>query len=257
MDVNEHKTEMKLEICVDSVESSVNAESGGADRLELCSALELGGITPGPGIIQSVLRNVSIPVNVIIRPRGGDFLYSDQEFEVMRSEIDFAGEAGAAGVVLGILREDGMIDVDRTAYLVECAGSMSVTFHRAFDMAADTMTAIEDVISAGAVRLLTSGQSNSAAEGTKLIRKLVDAAGARLIIMPGGGLNEGNIRYVATTTGATEFHLTGRKMIESGMKFRREGIGLGHPALAGEEYILRYADMELIKRIKTVLSAVY
>jgi len=247
---------MKLEICVDSVESSVNAEAGGADRLELCGALEIGGITPGPGTILSVLSNVSIPVNVIIRPRGGDFLYSDHEFEVMRRDIDFAGEAGAAGVVLGILREDGRIDVERTAYLVECAGPMTVTFHRAFDMASDALMAMNDIISAGATRLLTSGQAKSAAAGSQLIRKLVDTAGERLIIMPGGGLNEENILEVAAITGASEFHLTARERIESGMKFRRDGIGLGHPAMADEEYYLRFAETELIQRIKSSLSAV-
>ncbi len=245
---------MKLEICVDSVESSVNAEAGGADRLELCGALEIGGITPGPGTIQSVLSNVSIPVNVIIRPRGGDFLYSDHDFEVMRREIDFAGEAGAAGVVLGILTEEGRIDVERTAYLVECAASMPVTFHRAFDMASDALMAMEDIISAGATRLLTSGQANSAVAGSQLIRQLVDAAGERLIIMPGGGLNEENILKVASNTGASEFHLTGRKKTESYMKFHRHGLGLGHPNLADEEYNLRFADTELIQRIRRILQ---
>ena len=247
---------MKLEICVDSVESSVNAEAGGADRLELCGALEIGGITPGMGTIQSVLRNVSLPVNVIIRPRGGDFLYSDHEFDVMRRDIELAGEAGAAGVVLGILTSDGRIDVDRTGYLVECAGSMDITFHRAFDMSGDALLSLEDIIKTGANRLLTSGQARSAAEGSALIKKLVALAGDRLIIMPGGGLNEENIGDIARITGASEFHLTGRKKTDSNMKFKRHELGLGHPALAEEEYNLRFADSELIQRIKSLLGAV-
>ena len=248
---------MKLEICVDSVESSVSAEAGGADRLELCGALEIGGITPGMGTIQSVLRNVSLPVNVIIRPRGGDFLYSDHEFDVMRRDIELAGEAGAAGVVMGILTSDGRIDVDRTGYLIECAGSMDITFHRAFDMTDEAFLSLEDIIKTGAKRLLTSGQANSAKEGSQLIRKLVDLAGKRIIIMPGGGLNEENIEEVARITGATEFHLTGRKKTESKMKFLRQGIGLGHPAMADQEYNLRFADSELIQRIRTLLGAGY
>jgi copper homeostasis protein len=246
---------MKLEVCVDSVESSVNAESGGADRLELCGALEVGGITPGPGTINSVLANVSIPVNVIVRPRGGDFLYTDSEFEVMRRDIDFAGEAGAAGIVLGILMADGTIDFDRTAYLIEYASPLPVTFHRAFDMTVDPMQALEDIISAGATRILTSGQQNSAADGLALIKRLVVAAGKRIIIMPGAGLNESNLSEAVRITGASEFHLTGRKKYESEMIFRREGVGMGHPAMIEDEYVIRYADRERISGIKKILSS--
>jgi len=248
---------MKLEVCVDSVESSINAEAGGADRLELCGALEVGGITPGPGMIQSVLNNVSIPIHILIRPRGGDFLYSDSEFEIMRREIDYAGEAGAAGVVLGILTREGGIDIDRTGYLVEFAGSLQVTFHRAFDMAADPIRALNDIISSGAARLLTSGQQNSALEGSELIKGLVDNARHKLIIMPGGGINEENIIGIAKTTGATEFHLTGRNVLSSDMLFRRPGLTLGHPSLIDDEYTLRFADQERIANIKSLLDNGY
>jgi copper homeostasis protein len=169
----------------------------------------------------------------------------------MRREIDFAGEAGAAGVVLGILTEEGRIDIERTAYLVECAGSMTVTFHRAFDMSSDALMALEDIISAGATRLLTSGQANSAE--AHLIRKLVDTAGNRIIIMPGGGLNERNILEVASTTGASEFHLTGRNKGKQ-HEIRTSGNRSGHPAMAEEEYRLRFADTELIQRIRRTLE---
>ena len=173
---------MILEVCVDSVESAINAEAGGADRLELCAALEAGGITPAPGTIESVIANVTIPVNVLIRPRRGDFLYSDAGFEVMRRDIDFAREAGAAGIVFGILLPDGSVDFDRTAYLVEYAYPMPVTFHRAFDMTDDPWQALEDIISAGATRLLTSGQCKSAFEGSAFIGEFIRLAGDRIKI---------------------------------------------------------------------------
>jgi copper homeostasis protein len=245
---------MIIEVCVDSVESAINAEAGGADRLELCAALEVGGITPGPGTIESVISNVTIPVNVMIRPRGGDFLYSDAEFEVMRRDIDFAREAGAAGIVLGILMPDGSVDFDRTAYLIEYAAPMPVTFHRAFDVTDDHLQALEDIISAGATRLLSSGQRNSAFDGASLIGELVKLAGERIIVMPGAGLNEENISDVARITGASELHLTGRSVTESGMLFRRPGISLGHPAMTDEEYLLRITDTERIAKIKKLLS---
>lgn len=244
---------MIIEICVDSVESAINAEAGGADRLELCAALELGGITPGPGTIESVIANVTIPVNVMIRPRGGDFLYSDAEFEVMRRDIDFAREAGAAGIVLGILMPDGSIDFDRTAYLTEYALPMPVTFHRAFDMTDDPWQALEDIISAGVARLLTSGQCNKAADGASLISELVKLAGDRITIMPGSGLNEETIREVARITGASEYHLTGRSTESSGMVFRKTEIAISHPALSGEEYQIKIADALRIAKIKKIL----
>lgn len=244
---------MIIEICVDSVESAINAEAGGADRLELCAALELGGITPGPGTIESVIANVTIPVNVMIRPRGGDFLYSDAEFEVMRRDIDFAREAGAAGIVLGILMPDGSIDFDRTAYLTEYALPMPVTFHRAFDMTDDPWQALEDIISAGVVRLLTSGQCNKAPDGASLISEMVKLAGDRITIMPGSGLNEETIREVARITGASEYHLTGRSTESSGMAFRRPEIAISHPALSGEEYQIKIADAVRIAKIKKIL----
>lgn len=245
---------MILEICADSVESSVNAEAGGAGRLELCGALEIGGITPGPGTICSVLANVSIPVFVMIRPRGGDFLYSDYEFEVMRRDIDYAREAGAAGVVLGLLRRNGSIDTDRTAWLTEYASPLEVTFHRAFDLAADPFVALEEVIAAGASRILTSGQQSSAIQGAELIAQLVERAGNRISVMPGAGINQSNIRQLINLTGAKEYHLTGRKVAESSMQFRRRGIPLGHPSLTNDEYLMRFADSDTIAAIKSVMK---
>jgi copper homeostasis protein len=217
----------KLEICADSVESAVNAQIGGADRIELCDNLIEGGTTPSYGMISSVRNNLTIDLNVIIRPRGGDFLYNDSEYDIMRQDIEVCGECGVNGIVIGILQHNGEIDVDRTAKLIEIAYPMTATFHRAFDMCSDPFRGLQDIISSGASRLLTSGHKNTAKEGTELISKLIMKAGSRIIIMPGSGLNESNIAELAAITGANEFHLSGRSIIESEMTFRREGIIMG------------------------------
>jgi len=244
--------EFKLEICVDNIESALTAQSSGAHRIELCDNLLEGGTTPGYGIIVSARDNLTIDVNVIIRPRGGDFLYSDSEFDVMRRDIDICGELGIDGIVTGILRKDGSIDVDRTARLIEYARPMSTTFHRAFDMCSDPVRGLEDIISTGATRLLTSGQQNNAIEGAGLISQLIIQARNRIIIMPGAGLNETNILKIAKITGALEFHLTGRKEIDSEMVFRKQGVSMGSQNIS--EFIRKVADAEKIKQIVSILN---
>jgi len=204
-------------------------------------------------MIASARKNLGIGLHVIIRPRGGDFLYTEEEYDIMRRDIEICGKAGIDGVVIGLLREDGSIDIDRTARLIEDARPMSVTFHRAFDMCSDAMQGLDDVICTGADRLLTSGLKNSAVDGAETIRQLVARAGSSIIIMPGGGLNEGNIDMMAEATGAKEFHLTGRKTIYSKMIFRREDIFMG--GIAGiPEYSRKTADSEMIKRIISILK---
>ncbi len=244
-----------VEICVDSVESATVAEAAGAGRIELCSALSEGGVTPSAGLIESVRRNIAIKVHVLIRPRGGDFLYSDNDFSVMRRDIDMAGEYGADGIVTGILNRDGTVDVDRTALLTEYAAPMSVTFHRAFDLCRDPRQALTDIISAGAARILTSGQARSAIEGAALIKTLGAEATGRIGIMPGGGIDEYNIALLAATTGAREYHLSGRRQRESRMTFRRKGIYMGDPRLQSE-YIIKSADTERIRAIIMILKGV-
>jgi len=244
-----------LEVCVDNVESAIDAQNAGADRVELCNNLMEGGTTPGFGTICSARNNLTIGLHVIIRPRGGDFLYTDLEYDILRREIDKCGECGVDGIVLGILESSGEIDVERTGKLIESARPMSVTFHRAFDMCPDPEKGLEDVISAGADRLLTSGQKNKADEGTELIRKLISQAKDRIIIMPGSGINESNIATVAKTTGAKEFHLTGRKVIESEMIFRRQNVLLGGiPGIS--EYSRRVADPHMIRSIINILKLI-
>ncbi len=244
-----------VEICVDSVESATVAEAAGAGRIELCSALSEGGVTPSAGLIESVRRNIGIKVHVLIRPRGGDFLYSDGDFSVMRRDIDMAGEYGADGIVTGILNRDGTVDIDRTALLTEYAAPMSVTFHRAFDLCRDPRQALTDIITAGVVRILTSGQARSAIEGAALIKTLVAESAGRIGIMPGGGIDEYNISPLATITGAREYHLSGRRQIESRMTFRRKGIYMGDPRLQAE-YITKSADAERIRAIIMILRGV-
>ena len=240
--------EFKLEICVDSAISALNAQSAGADRIELCDNLGEGGTTPGYGMIISARNNLSIGIHVLIRPRGGDFLYSDTEYDIMRIDIELCGENGIDGIVTGILLPDGTIDVERTARLIEFAYPMTATFHRAFDMCADPVRGIEDVIATGASRLLTSGQQNKALDAVELIRQLVIQAGERLIVMPGGGIDETNAAQIITATKAKELHLTGRMEIDSEMIFRRQGISMG--SLPGNpEFKRKIADPEKIKKI--------
>jgi copper homeostasis protein len=236
----------KLEICVDSIESAITAEIAGADRVELCSSLSEGGTTPGYGLITSVRNNLTIGLHVLIRPRGSDFLYSDLEYDIMRRDIEMCGESGVNGVVLGILNAKGRIDVDRTAKLIQLAHPMTVTFHRAFDMCHDPVKSLDDIIASGASRLLTSGQRNSAIDGAELIGRLVEKSGSRLIVMAGGGITDSNIEQIVRQTKAREYHLTGRKIIQSEMTFRKEGVSMsGDPAVS--EFTRKVADREVIE----------
>ena len=245
----------KLEICVDSIESALNAQLAGADRIELCDNLIEGGTTPSYGTIISARSNLNIMLHVIIRPRGGDFLYTDTEYDVMRRDIEVCGESGADGIVTGILTADGKIDIDRTASLVEFARPMSVTFHRAFDMCADPVKGLESIIQSGADRLLTSGQKKTAIEGSDLINKLIKQAQGRIIIMPGSGIDDHNIASIAKATGASEYHLTGRKTIQSRMEFRKKEITMsGYPGY--DEFSGNVTDTDKIRRIIDVLRAI-
>jgi copper homeostasis protein len=223
--------------------------------VELCDNLIEGGTTPSYGSLASARNNLSIGLHVIIRPRGGDFLYSDLEYDLMRRDIEICGESGIDGIVTGILLPGGNIDVDRTAKLFEFAYPMSTTFHRAFDMCNDPVQGLEDVISAGAARLLTSGMKNKAQDGIELIRQLVIQSDNRLLIMPGGGIDETNAALILTATKAREIHLTGRRIIESEMTFRRQGINMGGvPGVA--EFSRKVTDPERIKKIAEILKMI-
>jgi len=216
-----------IEVCANSAESSVAAEKGGAYRVELCAAIPEGGTTPSYGEMVVTRKSIGIKMNVIIRPRAGDFLYSDMEFKAMKEDIMAARKAGADGVVFGCLTEDGEIDMEKNRELIKCAEGLSTTFHRAFDVCRDPIVALEQIIELGFDRILTSGQKPSAPEGADLIAKLVEKAAGRIIIMPGCGVNETNVRALAAKTGATEFHMSARENIPSGMKYRKEGVSMG------------------------------
>ncbi len=216
-----------LEACVTSVRSALAAEAGGADRVELCDNLHDGGTTPGPGSIIAAFKHLNIDLNVIVRPRGGDFLYTDLEFEIMKTEVEYCRNLGINGVVIGLLLPNGQVDKKRTAELVILAGDMSVTFHRAFDMARDPYEALEDLIELGIDRILTSGQRPSVPEGLDLISGLVKQAGDRIIIMPGCGIRPLNVTEVVRQSGASEFHLHLETPAASLMDFKNPRVFMG------------------------------
>ncbi|MBM3405162.1 MAG: copper homeostasis protein CutC [Bacteroidetes bacterium] len=217
----------KIEICAAHIQSAIAAQEGGASRIELCDNLYEGGTTPSYATIKLARAKLNIGLNVMIRPRGSDFCYSDDEFDIMKEDIAACKELGADGVVFGILLPNGNVDIERTRQLVEIARPLSVTFHRAFDMTPDPFRALEEIIRAGIDRILTAGQANTVPEGLNLIIQLAEKAGDRIIIMPGSGINEQNIREIRDKTGASEFHLSGRKPVQSRMTFRKEGIFMG------------------------------
>ena len=196
-----------LEVSVTSLQSAVAAAEGGAQRLELCVNLAIGGTSPPPLLLKEVREEVEINVRVMVRPRAGNFCYSEEELDTMRAEIQQAKVLGANGVVLGILRPDNSVDVERTKELTSLAYPLSVTFHRAFDETPDPLRSLEDVILAGADILLTSGQRLSAMEGKDLIRQLVEHAGNRIRILAGAGINESNARTIIRETGVQEIHV--------------------------------------------------
>ena len=217
----------KFEICANSVASCIAAQEGGADRVELCAGIPEGGTTPSYGMIRNARENISIALNVIIRPRGGDFLYSESEIQEMIYDIKIAKELGADGLVFGCLNPDGSVDMDAMSRLMEAAGDTPVTFHRAFDHTNDPYKALEDIISLGCARILTSGCRPTALEGAELLAQLVERAGNRIIIMPGCGVREGNIAEIARLSGAREFHFSARESVESGMIFRNPEVAMG------------------------------
>lgn len=223
-----------LEVLVDSVEAAQAALAGGADRLELCQNLFEGGTTPSVGLIEAVTAAVPLPVNVMLRPRGGDFCYSASEFEVMQRDLVAAARAGAAGVVFGILRPDGSVDAERCATLIGAARPLSITFHRAFDVTRDAAAALEDLVRLGVDRVLTSGQEATVFEGAERIAQLVQQAGGRILVMPGGGIRERNVVRILQQTGAREIHVSASGPVESRMDYRNPRVPMGRELRAPE-----------------------
>ncbi|XP_058507454.1 copper homeostasis protein cutC homolog [Solea solea] len=240
-----------MEVCVDSVESAINAEIGGAGRLELCSSLLEGGLTPSIGLLQVVKQSVKIPVYVMIRPRGGDFLYSDQDVDVMRKDIELMRSHGADGLVLGALTEDGRVDSEICMELLAAARPLPVTFHRAFDVVHDPTTALETLVSLGFERVLTSGCDSSALEGLPLIKRIIDQAKDRIVIMPGGGITERNLQRILEGSGAQEFHCSARCSRDSAMKFRNTCVMMG-TVLSTSGYGLTVADVSKVRNLNAI-----
>lgn len=236
-----------LEVCAGSVQSAIAARDGGATRVELCAALEVGGVTPSAGLMREVRKVEGIAMHVLIRPRGGDFLYDESETDCMVEDIITARECGADGVVIGALTADGDIDTAVCRRLVEAAGDMNITFHRAFDMCRNPMQALEDIIALGCNRILTSGQAASALAGTELLKELVEAAGDRLKIMPGCGVNAQNAATILDACGAVEIHASARKSIGSGMRFRHSGVSMGNPD--SDEFARKETDEQEVRAI--------
>lgn len=216
-----------IEACVTSVPSAIAAQAGGADRVELCDNLYHGGTTPGPGSIILARQYLHIGLNVIIRPRGGDFLYSDIEFEIMKKEVAICGELGVDGIVFGILTANGDIDLQRTRQLKELAGTMSTTFHRAFDMTRAPIRSLHELADLGIDRVLTSGQQASAMAGATLLATLVKEAGDTMHIMPGVGIDASNIATLHQLTGASEYHVHTQAPQVSLMEYQNPNAFMG------------------------------
>ena len=244
----------KIEICANSVESAAKAQEGGAYRVELCAGIPEGGTTPSFGEIRMARQLLQqTKLHVIIRPRGGDFLYTQLEQEIMLHDIKVARQLGADGVVFGCLTAEGNVDVPAMKKLMNAVGDMSVTFHRAFDMCRNPMEALEDIIELGCHRILTSGQEATAPAGIPLLKELIEKADGRIIIMPGCGVKPSNILELAEETGATEFHFSGRSSLESDMIYRNPKVSMGGTVKI-EEYQRDITDVEIVKEAVSILA---
>ena len=235
-----------LEACVDSVESALAAVKGGANRLELCSNLVIGGTTPSQWLYKEIRKESDIRIHALIRPRFGDFCYTDHEFEIIRRKL------GAEGVVIGILRPDGTLNMEEMEKLMEDAGDMSVTLHRAFDVCRNPYETFEQAKRLGISTILTSGQKNSCVAGKELLRELVAMEKGEITVQIGSGVDAAAIRELQPYTGAHAFHMTGKVVLESSMQYRKEGVNMGLPSLS--EFEIFRTDAEKIREARKVLE---
>lgn len=226
-----------LEACVDSVESALAAQNGGAARIELCGNLIIGGTTPSPCLFQEIREHSDICTHILIRPRFGDFCYTDYEFRIIRREVRNFRELGANGVVIGILKPDGTLNMEQMKVLMEEAGDMSVTLHRAFDVCADPLEAMEQAKELGIDTILTSGQKNHCLEGRDMLKKLVKREEGKITIQVGSGVDADTIREIQPYTGAHAFHMSGKQNLESRMIYRKEGVSMGVASISEFEII--------------------
>jgi copper homeostasis protein len=219
------------------------AQMGGADRIELCDNLAEGGTTPSYGMLLQCMQSLQIPFFPIIRPRGGDFMFSAEEFEIMKEDVAISKELGCQGIVIGILRKDGNIDSERCAQLIDIAGGLEITFHRAFDRCTDLERGLEDIIQLGCHRVLTSGAKEYAFDGLAVLKSLVIQAGSRISIMPGSGINEQNLAQIAHETAAIEFHTTAKTLAEHGFD-----------STTGKAYSTFETSSQKVAQLKQILS---
>ena len=255
MTVSGGSTSILVEACVDSVASCIAAERGGARRLELCDALFDGGTTPSAGMIAACKAAVSIPVFVMIRPRGGNFVFSEAERDVMRRDIAAARELGADGMVIGGLRPDGTVDVPLARELVKAAHGLPVTFHRAFDLAPDLEVALESLTDAGVERVLTAGGAPTAAEGAATLARLVRQAGSRIIIMAGGGVREENVRGLVSIAGVREVHVRLTRLLGTDTPPTRRDLRVRRP-LPNDESAWEETDEERVRSFVEMVAAI-
>ena len=237
---------MLLEICVFNTATAIEAEQAGADRIELCENYANGGTTPSYGYLKTVREKISLPVFPMIRPRGGDYFQSKDEIEIIRKDILLCKELGYDGVVFGLLNQDGTIDKENTARLVEAAYPLDVTFHRAFDRCKNPLEALETIIECGCTRILTSGQHPKVTDGLTLIKQLVEQANDRIIIMPGSGLNSKNVKSIVDTAGVNEVHTSARIRVSSTTQFQNP--------LMPEDFDIDFVDAEEIKKIQSIIN---
>ncbi len=237
-----------LEICCGSIDDAIQSENGGADRVELCSALFLGGLTPSIGTIQEAKRRLRIPVIVMVRPRGGGFCYTDAEFATMERDAEAAIDSGADGVVFGILKQDGRIDQLRTGRIRKIIGKRQAVFHRAFDVTPDPFKALERLVDLGITRILTSGQQDTAPEGIELIAKLIEHAGKRIEILPGGGIRPYNMNEIVRRTRCRQIHMTAWAKVQDPSTHAHREVTFGG-ALQPPEDLYDMTDARLVKQI--------
>ncbi len=237
-----------IEICLESAQSVIAAEKGGADRVELCSDLFEGGLSPSIGTVRTAKRYTSIPINAMVRPRGGDFCYSDIEFEVMKEEVRAFKEEGVNAIVFGILRPDGTVDMERSSEIIELSRPLPVTFHRAFDMTRDLSASLEDLIALGVDRVLTSGGEATAIEGADTLMALIEMAGDRIVVMPGSGIKERNIRKLDSIVNAREYHMSLSSSRESLMEYHPGHIYMGG-MLRQSEFLIPMTDSSRVRAV--------
>lgn len=252
MEIRVKKNSYTLECCVDSVESAILAQEGGADRLELCSNLIIGGTTPTLALYEQIRETVDICIHVLIRPRFGDFLYSRHELNMIVKEIDMFREAGADGIVIGCLTPDGHLAIDSMNQLIDHSGQMHIALHRAFDMCKDPFQTLKEAKKLGIQTILTSGQQSDCLKGIDLLRQLEEQSGSDMTIMPGAGVTEEAVRILLKETNLTTFHMSGKQIIESGMQFRNPNVSMGIPGMS--EYEIWQTDANKIAAVRKLLQ---